>query len=204
VHLPSPTSTSGHPRGETLHVLVPSGIREVEARDQLEGLGAVFHRMPFGDIWMRDIAPIFVRNQDGDVAPVCFAFNGWGGKYLLDGDELVAGRVGELTGGDLFAFGFVLEGGAIEVDGEARCYDPLVPPEREPQPGMGAQRKSAARRARRREHLAWRRPAQRSHRRPHRHAARFVERRAASVHGASGVDDPNREVLEEIATCSRR
>jgi agmatine deiminase len=108
----------GHPRGETLHVLVPSAIREVEARDRLEGLGAVFHRMPFGDIWLRDIGPTFVRNADGEVAPVCFAFNGWGGKYVLDGDDLVAGRIGELAGGELFAFGFVLEGGALEVDGE--------------------------------------------------------------------------------------
>ncbi len=109
---------NNHPRGETLHVLVPNALREMEARTQLGHLGAVFHRMPFGDIWMRDIAPIFVQNEDGDVAPVCFAFNGWGGKYILDGDELVAGRVGELAGGELFAFGVVMEGGAVEVDGE--------------------------------------------------------------------------------------
>jgi len=106
------------PRGETLNVLVPNAAMEMHARARLEGLGARFHRMPFGDIWMRDIAPIFLRNEDGEVAPVCFSFNGWGGKYVLDGDDLVAGRIGELAGGELFAFGIVLEGGGVEVDGQ--------------------------------------------------------------------------------------
>ncbi|HJL16553.1 MAG TPA: agmatine deiminase family protein [Sandaracinaceae bacterium LLY-WYZ-13_1] len=108
----------GTPRGEALRILVPNGMRHLEAAAALEHLEPELCRMPFGDIWMRDIAPIFVRDAEGDVAPVCFAFNGWGGKYILDGDELVAGRVGELAGGPLFAFGMVLEGGAIEADGE--------------------------------------------------------------------------------------
>ena len=109
----------GRPRGETVHLLVPSGMRDLEARTALEELedAVVFHRMPFGDIWMRDIAPIFVTNDDGEVATVCFAFNGWGHKYILDGDALVAPRVAELVDGDSFAFGMVLEGGAVEADG---------------------------------------------------------------------------------------
>ena len=109
---------TGRPRGEALQVLVPDGVRHLEAAAALEPLEPTFHRLPFGDIWMRDIAPIFVRREDGAVAPVCFAFNGWGGKYVLDGDERVAGRVGERAGGELFAYGMVLEGGAVEPDGE--------------------------------------------------------------------------------------
>ncbi|MFK7986408.1 MAG: agmatine deiminase family protein [Sandaracinaceae bacterium] len=107
----------GQPRGETLNVLVPDGVRHLEASTALEGLSPNLHRIPFGDIWMRDVAPIFVV-RDGEVAPVCFAFNGWGGKYILDGDDLVAGRVAEAAGGELYAFGWVLEGGAVEPDGE--------------------------------------------------------------------------------------
>ncbi len=193
---------NGNPRGETLHVLVPSAIREVEARAQLEGLGAVFHRLPFGDIWMRDIAPIFVKSDEG-VAPVCFAFNGWGGKYILDGDELVAGRVGELAGGELFAFGFVLEGGAVETDGEGTLLTTrqcLLNPNRNP--GMHQDRIEAGlREALGADTIRWLDEGL-----LHDHTdghidtiARFVEPGRVVCMAPSGDDDPNREVLETIA-----
>ena len=129
---------SGTPRGEPIHMLVPDGVRHLEASEALEAFGARCSRMPFGDIWMRDIAPIFVCGDQGDAA-VCFAFNGWGGKYVLDGDELVAGRVAELAGARLFAFGFVLEGGSVEADGEGTLLTTrqcLLNPNRNP--GMDA------------------------------------------------------------------
>lgn len=194
---------NGHARGETLHVLVPSAIREVEARDRLAGLGAKFHRMPYGDIWMRDIAPIFVRDEDGDVAPVCFAFNGWGGKYVLDGDELVAGRVGELAGGELFAFGFVLEGGAIEVDGEGSLLTTrscVLNPNRNP--GMDqARTEEALRDALGVEAVLWLDEGLlNDHTDGHIDTlVRFVEPgRVVCMEPAK--DDPNAEVLEAIAS----
>jgi agmatine deiminase len=194
---------NGHPRGETLNVLVPSGVREVEARAQLNGLGAVFHRVPFGDIWMRDIAPIFVRNDGGEVAPVCFAFNGWGHKYLLDGDDMVAGRVGELAGGELYAFGFVLEGGAIEPDGQGTLLTTeqcLLNPNRNP--GMSRERlEQSLRDALGAETVLWLHEGL-----LHDHTdghidtlARFVEPGRVVCMAPSGDDDPNREVLETIA-----
>ncbi|HLS85884.1 MAG TPA: agmatine deiminase family protein [Burkholderiales bacterium] len=193
----------GKPRGETLHVLVPSGIREVEARARLDGLGAVFHRVPFGDIWMRDIAPIFVRNDEGKVAPVCFAFNGWGGKYILDGDDLVAGRVGELAGGELFAFGFVLEGGAVEPDGEGALLTTrqcLLNPNRNP--GMPLERiESSLRDALGAETILWLEEGlANDHTDGHIDTlARFVEPGRVVCMAPSGDDDPNRDVLETIA-----
>ena len=50
---------------------------------------------------------------------VRFQFDGWGGKYLMDGDSEVAARVIAKVGVRGAAFDFVLEGGAVEVDGEA-------------------------------------------------------------------------------------
>jgi agmatine deiminase len=194
---------NGNARGETLHVLAPSGVREVEARARLEGLSAVFHRMPFGDIWMRDVAPIFVKNDDGDVAPVCFAFNGWGGKYILDGDDLVAGRVGELAGGDLLALGFVLEGGAIEVDGEGTLLTTkqcLLNPNRNP--GMDRARLEAnLADARGGEHVLWLEDGLlNDHTDGHVDTiARFVAPGRVVCMRPSGDDDPNAEVLEAIA-----
>ena len=55
----------GTPRGEKLEVLAPTPARADEARARLAGLGARFHEIPFGDIWMRDIAPIFVTSDGG-------------------------------------------------------------------------------------------------------------------------------------------
>jgi agmatine deiminase len=68
----------------------------------------------FGDVWLRDTAPIFF----GPDRAAAFRFNGWGGKYVLAGDETVADQVGEAAGAALERHDFVLEGGALEHDGE--------------------------------------------------------------------------------------
>jgi len=106
------------PRGERLEVLAPTPARADEARARLEGLGARIHEIPFGDIWMRDIAPIFVTSPSGEVAAASFAFNGWGGKYDLPGDREVSMRVAAASGLPTFRDELVLEGGSVEPDGE--------------------------------------------------------------------------------------
>ena len=193
----------GTPRGETLHVLVPSGVRELEARAALDGLGAHFHRLPFGDIWMRDIAPIFVKNDEGAVAPVCFAFNGWGGKYVLDNDDLVAGRVGELAGGELFAFGFVLEGGAIEPDGEGTLLTTrqcLLNENRNPGMGKESLERALGDALGARKVLWLEEGLLHDHTDGHIDTiARFVEPGRVVCMRAKSDDDPNAKVLETLA-----
>jgi agmatine deiminase len=105
--------------GETAEVLVPDDANEALARAELAAPGVRFHRVPFGDIWLRDTAPLFLRGQGGDVGSVRFAFNGWGGKYVLDHDDEVAARIAAISPGTAaFAEEWILEGGAVEVDGE--------------------------------------------------------------------------------------
>ncbi len=107
--------------GEVAQVLVPDATQEALARAALPRAGVRFHRVSFGDIWLRDTAPVFLVGGDASAAPasVRFAFNGWGGKYVLDHDDRVAERIVERAGAmRAFALPFVLEGGAIEVDGE--------------------------------------------------------------------------------------
>ncbi|WP_291272954.1 agmatine/peptidylarginine deiminase [Geothrix sp.] len=106
--------------GEALDILVQDPATEAEARAALASvLGQVrFHRVPVGDIWLRDTAPIFVKDGRGALHAACFGFNGWGRKYLLPDDDRVAGRVAALSGAPRTDHAWVLEGGSVEADGE--------------------------------------------------------------------------------------
>jgi agmatine deiminase len=109
----------GRPRGERVELLVRDSADEAAARLLLgpAAAGVRFHHLAYGDVWLRDTGPIFVT-RPGELAAARFEFDGWGGKYLMDGDTEVAAAVIARTGVRGAAFDFVLEGGAVEVDGE--------------------------------------------------------------------------------------
>ncbi len=71
----------------------------------------------YGDIWTRDSVPI--RLSDGTL--VKHRFNGWGEKYLFDGDDRLVGAIAEHEGGDSRELPLTLEGGGLEFDGAGRC-----------------------------------------------------------------------------------
>ncbi len=77
---------------------------------------ATIVQQPFGDIWLRDTGPIVVK-QSGRRQPRSFGFNGWGGKYELEGDDTVGLRLAESAGMAAVRRDWILEGGAIDVDG---------------------------------------------------------------------------------------
>ncbi|MCL2447341.1 MAG: agmatine deiminase family protein, partial [Polyangiaceae bacterium] len=105
--------------GETAEVLVLDAAGEASARAALPSHGVRYHRIPFGDIWLRDTAPIFLLGEGGARASIRFAFNGWGGKYVLEHDDGVAAQIAATrSGGQAFVMPWVLEGGAVDVDGE--------------------------------------------------------------------------------------
>ena len=120
---------------ESLEVLVRDARAEAEAAAALAGLPVRFHRIPYGDIWLRDTAPCFVRSGDGEVAAACFRFNGWGGKYTFEDDTVLAHAVRQAGGFEAFDVPLVFEGGSLEVDGQgtaittAQC---LLNPNRNP------------------------------------------------------------------------
>jgi agmatine deiminase len=111
---------SGAPRGERLNVLIPDTKSGADAETALRGLPVRFHLIPFGDIWLRDTAPLFLRGENGLVTQI-FAFNGWGEKYSLPHDPEVATRIAEVAGFESLKTSFVLEGGSVELDGEGTC-----------------------------------------------------------------------------------
>ena len=106
---------------EPVHVLVASDADEKHLAQQLAGLPVRFFRVPYGDIWLRDTAPLFMRNAEGARVAGCFRFNGWGNKYVLDGDAGLNLALAQAAGVPVVNFPFVIEGGSIETDGEGTC-----------------------------------------------------------------------------------
>ena len=92
-----------------------------DAAAQLQGIANVkLIDIPTSDSWLRDTGPVFLQPPAvGPPLAVAFDFNAWGGKYPpWDADAAVAGRMATHLGLDVVRPGMVLEGGAIEADGE--------------------------------------------------------------------------------------
>ncbi|MGE5564050.1 MAG: agmatine deiminase family protein [Bacillota bacterium] len=70
----------------------------------------------FGDIWLRDTGPILLGSGSERRAQG-FGFNGWGGKYDLEGDQDIGGRLAQQAGIPFSRADWILEGGAIDGDG---------------------------------------------------------------------------------------
>ena len=100
----------------TVRLLVNGPEAEASARAALGG-EADFVQARYGDIWLRDTGPIFARTHLGPVA-LRFATNNWGGKYDLPDDSTVGDEVAALADAPIRRFPFVLEGGAVDHDGE--------------------------------------------------------------------------------------
>ena len=71
---------------------------------------------PFGDIWLRDTGPLILGAGPARSAR-SFRFNGWGGKYELEGDDTVGPRLAATAGLEAVRRDWVLEGGALDLDG---------------------------------------------------------------------------------------
>jgi len=77
-----------------------------------------FFIAPTDDVWSRDNGPIFVYEQHKNLKIWGPKFNGWGEKTPFAEDALMSERISrELTIGRIVMEEFVIEGGAMELDG---------------------------------------------------------------------------------------
>jgi agmatine deiminase len=184
--------------GDRVRVLAHG--REAEATAKLAlGKSAEVLAAPFGDIWLRDTGPIFARGGKAHG----FRFNGWGGKYVLPHDEEVSARVALLAKADYKRHDFILEGGAIEMDGEGTLLTTrqcLLNANRNPH-WTEAGAEVELKRALGVEKVLWLDEGlANDHTDGHiDNLARFVAPGRVLCQAPSGRDDPNRDVLEEIA-----
>ena len=99
-----------------VRLLVNGAEAEASARTAFGGVAEIV-QAKYGDIWLRDTGPIFARSPDGPIA-LRFKTNSWGGKFDLPDDATVGDDIAHIAGVPTRRFDFVLEGGAIEHDGE--------------------------------------------------------------------------------------
>jgi agmatine deiminase len=102
--------------GQEVRLVVRDAANEVRARALVSG-PVSFERHAYGDIWLRDSGPLVIFDGDGRRFARRFGFNGWGGKYEMEGDQEVGGTIAEAAGLRADKMDWILEGGAIDTDG---------------------------------------------------------------------------------------
>lgn len=93
---------------------------------------------PHNDVWCRDHGPIFVKNPaTSQIAVTDWEFNAWGGKFPpWDLDNQIPSLIAQTLDLPLFKGNMILEGGAIEVNGQGQLLTTeavLLNPNRNPQ-----------------------------------------------------------------------
>ena len=125
-------------RFEAVRLLVRDAEAEDDARRRLAGLPVGFVRVPLDDAWLRDNGPTFVRDGSGRVSFVHWAFNAWGQKFEWARDTEAPQAMARALGVRPWRLDVVLEGGAIEVDGQGTALTTrqcLLHPKRNPHLG---------------------------------------------------------------------
>lgn len=108
-------AVADHGRGERVDLIV-NDDESAEVAQRLVNRHVNICKLPIGDIWLRDTAPIIVGSGIERRARN-FGFNGWGGKFLMAGDAELGERLARSFGFQRDSRDWVLEGGAIDVDG---------------------------------------------------------------------------------------
>ena len=101
--------------GETVILVCRTSADEAIARGLVRPIVQLVVE-PFGDIWLRDSAPVFIAGLHG-LHGRNFRFNGWGGKYEMAGDQDVGQRLATRFDLPVSDQDWILEGGAIDGDG---------------------------------------------------------------------------------------
>ena len=122
-------------------------VNDAEAADSIRrqlgnnpppGTSLLFHEIETADVWIRDYGPNFLirPGRKRDLAFNHWVFNSWGKKYTeLEKDGEIPEKLLPLLQVPCFRPGLVLEGGAIDVNGEGVCLTTeqcLLNPNRNP------------------------------------------------------------------------
>ena len=102
--------------GQDVRLVVRDEAAEKAARRLVEP-NVHLERHPYGDIWLRDTGPLTVLGPQGARRAQGFGFNGWGGKFIMEGDAETGPSLAAAGGLPYTRADWILEGGSIETDG---------------------------------------------------------------------------------------
>ena len=121
--------------GQEVRLLVRDDANQERAA-QLCSARVKLEMRRYGDVWLRDTGPLVIEDGSGAQKAMRFGFNGWGGKYLMDGDQEIGGELARDAGLEVSVADWILEGGAIDGDGTGLVVTTeqcLLNPNRNPQ-----------------------------------------------------------------------
>ena len=186
--------------GQEVRLLVRDEVNEARARALVSGK-VKLERRRYGDVWLRDTGPLVVMDAAGKRVARRFGFNGWGGKYLMDGDQEIGAEIARDAGLEVTVADWILEGGALDTDGTGLVVTTeqcLLNPNRNPQLSRGEIEARLAR------DLGFDRVLWLGHGLINDHTdghvdnlARFVAPGVLALPRATGPNDPNAEIYAD-------
>jgi agmatine deiminase len=160
----------------------------------------------YGDVWLRDTGPLVVADGSSRAGRL-FGFNGWGGKYLMPGDQEIGANLAQSVGLPATRADWVLEGGALDGDGTglvATTEQCLLNPNRNPHLSRADLELRLARDLGFDRVLWLGEGLINDHTDGHvDNLARFVGPNRLAVPCATGVDDPNAAIYADAAARAR-
>lgn len=106
-------------RGEEVRLVVNDDAQaDIAVKLVDPGVRILVERL--GDIWLRDTGPV-VAGTGAARRARNFLFNWWGEKFVMPGDQEVGAALAAESGLPVDEQDWVLEGGAIDVDGTGLC-----------------------------------------------------------------------------------
>ena len=187
-----------------VRLIVRDAANAARARQLVSGKVSLETRV-YGDIWLRDTGPLMVF-ADGHRRAQRFGFNGWGGKYLMPGDETIGAELARDAGLEAAAADWIFEGGAIDGDGTGLAVTTeqcLLNPNRNPALSRGDIEARLAR------DLGFTRTLWlgdgliNDHTDGHvDNLARFVAPGVLALPRATGADDPNAAIYADAKRCA--
>ncbi|OPY13643.1 MAG: putative agmatine deiminase [Syntrophus sp. PtaB.Bin001] len=114
-------------RDEIVNINVNDESMAMRIREALDKIGVNLDRIhlynhPTNDAWCRDHGPAFLIASNPDLEPVkvivSWEYNAWGNKYPHDLDNTIPQRIATVLKLPTFSPGIVMEGGAVDFNGE--------------------------------------------------------------------------------------
>ncbi|WP_432661950.1 agmatine deiminase family protein [Wukongibacter baidiensis] len=122
--------TRGLVKGENVHLIVydekeKERVKALLEKEDIDMTKVDFYVFPTDDVWVRDNGPIFAYDEEDNLVIQNWQFNGWGNKAPYEKDNSIPTKISESIGIPKVDIDMVMEGGALELDGNGTVISTL-------------------------------------------------------------------------------